>query len=77
MLGRMCGLNVVRINGMAKDVNGKWGAHGWNFITFSDGRSYCVDVTYGFNTNKQLKLWTFEEMKSNYSCDWEIIPNLQ
>jgi len=76
MLGRMCGLNVVRINGTAKGKDGQWRGHGWNFITFSDGRSYCVDVTYGFNV-KKLDLWTFQAMKPYYSCEWEIIPNLQ
>ena len=72
MLGRMCSLNVVRINGKFQGE-----PHGWNFITFSDGRSYCVDVTYGFNTKKPLKLWTFQAMKPYYSCEWSIIPNLQ
>ena len=75
MLGRMCGLNVGRIGG-TKD-NGKI-LHAWNWITFSDGKSYCVDVTLddGYNYDKWF-LSTYEDMKSNYWCEWSIIPNLQ
>lgn len=72
MLGRMSGLKVGRTFGTADG-----GGHAWNFITFSDGKSYCVDVTNGFNTKSSLYLWTFERMKNLYSCEWEIIPNLQ
>ena len=73
MLGRMCGLNVGRIAGEYKGES-----HGWNFITFADGKSYCVDVTNGFNTKSYyLFCATKERMWENYSCEWEIIPNLQ
>ncbi len=40
MLGRMCGFNVGKINGVAKEP------HTWNTIEFGDGRYYCVDVTW-------------------------------
>ena len=74
MLGRMCGLNVCRIGGI---VDGRSG-HAWNFITFSDGKSYCVDVTIDDTYNyDRWFLATYEQMKSNYSCEWSIIPNLQ
>lgn len=77
MLGLMSGLNVREIYGTAKDGDGQWGNHAWNWITFSDGKSYCIDVTNGFNTKSSIYLWTFERMKNLYSCEWEIIPNLQ
>ena len=74
MLGRMCGLNVCRIGGI---VDGRSG-HAWNFITFSDGKSYCVDVTMDDTYNyDRWFLATYEQMKSTYSCEWSIIPNLQ
>ena len=72
MLGRMCGLNVVRIDGTFKGE-----PHAWNFITFSDGKAYCVDVTGTFNSKSSMELLTFETMKPRFSCEWEIIPNLQ
>lgn len=71
MLGRMCGLNVGRIYGTYNKE-----PHVWNWITFRDGKSYCIDVTGGFNV-KKLELLTFERMKNIYTCEWEIIPNLQ
>lgn len=71
MLGRMCGLDVRMIGGSAIDKNGQWGPHQWNWITFSDGKSYCVDVTHG------IFKATYEDIKNNHLCDWEIIPNLQ
>ena len=77
MLGLMSGLNVREIYGTSKGGDGQWGNHAWNWITFSDGKSYCIDVTNGFNTKSSLYLWTFERMKNLYSCEWEIIPNLQ
>ena len=72
MLGRMCGLDVVRIGGTFQGES-----HAWNFITFSDGKTYCVDVTGTFNSKSSMELLTFETMKPRYSCEWEIIPNLQ
>lgn len=73
MLGRMCGLNVCRIEGSYQGET-----HVWNFITFSDDKSYCVDVTNGFNTKSDyLFCATRERMEKTHSCDWEIIPNLQ
>ena len=78
MLGLMCELNVREIYGTAKGGDGKWGNHAWNFITFSDGKSYCIDVTNGFNTKgTYLFCATKERMEKTHSCDWEIIPNLQ
>ena len=71
MLGRMCNLQVGRINGTAIDGYGQWGGHGWNWITFSDGKSYCIDVTHG------IFKATYEDIKNNHRCEWEIIPNLQ
>ena len=66
MLGLMSGLNVRRIGGKIEGDG-----HVWNTITYSDGKTYCVDVAFGrFNL-------TYEHMKANYSCEWEIIPNLQ
>ena len=76
MLGLMCGLNVREVYGTAKGKDGQWGEHAWNFITFSNGKSYCIDVTNGFNV-KKVDFWTFEAMKPYYSCEWSIIPNLQ
>lgn len=77
MLGRMCGLNVSRIGGTIK-INGKTVKHGWNTITFDDGKSYCVDVTNGANT-KNLYLFNapLEVMKTTHRCDWNVIPNFQ
>lgn len=66
MLGRMSGLNVRRIGGEADGIG-----HAWNIITFYNGKTYCIDVTCG------LFKATYEDMKNNYKCDWEIIPNLQ
>jgi len=73
MLGRMCGLKVGRIGGQAD-----FGDHAWNWITFADGKSYCVDVTLDdTNSSHEYFLATFEVMKRHHSCEWEIIPNLQ
>ena len=66
MLGRMAGLNVRRIGGKIEGDG-----HVWNTITYSDGKTYCVDVAYcRFNL-------TLENMRSKYSCQWEAITNLQ
>ena len=74
MLGRMCNLNVGRIFGF---VDGG-GLHGWNWITFSDGKTYCVDVTIDNTYNsREWFLAPLEVMKRHHSCEWEIIPNLQ
>lgn len=77
MLGRMCGLNVSRIGGYIKE-NGKSIRHGWNTITFEDGKTYCVDVTNGVNA-KNLYLFNapLKVMKNTHRCDWKLIPNLQ
>ena len=71
MLGRMCNLDVRRIYGTAKGSDGQWGGHAWNWITFSNGKSYCVDVTHG------IFKATYEDIKNNHWCDWSVIPNLQ
>lgn len=73
MLGRMCGFNVGRINGVA---NG--GAHAWNTITFEDGETYFVDVTWDDQLNSHT--WfnaPLEVMQKTHSCDWKMIFNLQ
>lgn len=77
MLGRMCGLNVNRIGGYIKE-NGKPIKHGWNTITFDDGKSYCVDMTNGVST-KNLHLFNapFKVMKTTHRCNWDLIPNFQ
>ena len=73
MLGRMCGLNVGKIGGVADGDR-----HAWNWITFNDGKSYCIDVTNGVNSKeKYLFCATKERIEKTHSCDWEIIPNLQ
>ncbi|MBQ7628987.1 MAG: hypothetical protein IJS81_02045 [Selenomonadaceae bacterium] len=74
MLGRMSGLKVGRIHGTLDGTS-----HAWNWITFSDGKTYCVDVTNGFNTKTQyLFLATRERIeKAGWWCEWSIIPNLQ
>ena len=75
MLGRMCGLNVRRIGGYINKDNGK---HGWNIITFNDGRSYCVDVTNDDINNTNLFFCAGKDtMQQYFTCDWSIIPNLQ
>ncbi|MBQ3443685.1 MAG: hypothetical protein IJG33_10620 [Selenomonadaceae bacterium] len=66
MLGRMCGLNVRKING-TRDRS----AHMWNWITFKDGKSYFVDVGYRYF------LKTKAQMEKNYWCKWDVVPNLQ
>ena len=74
MLGRMCGLNVRKIGGRLN----KNDVHAWNWITFVDGKSYCVDVTVDdTNNSHEYFLATYETMKQNHECDWSIIPNLQ
>lgn len=77
MLGRMCGLNVGRIGGYIKE-NGKPVRHGWNTITFDDGKTYCVDVTNG-SSMKNLYLFNapLKIMKNTHRCNWDLIPNLQ
>ena len=77
MLGRMCGLNVSRIGGYIKE-NGKPIRHGWNTITFDDGKTYCVDVTNGVN-EKNLYLFNapLKIMKNTHRSNWDLIPNLQ
>ena len=77
MLGRMCGLNVSRIGGTVKE-NGKPEKHGWNTITFGDGKAYCVDVTNG-SSMKNLYLFNapLKIMKNTHRCNWSLIPNLQ
>lgn len=66
MLGRMCGLNVRKING-TRDGS----AHMWNWITFKDGKSYFVDVGYRYFVK------TRAQMEKNYWCKWDVVPNLQ
>ncbi|MBR6713536.1 MAG: transglutaminase domain-containing protein [Selenomonadaceae bacterium] len=73
MLGRMCGLNVGRIFGTD---NG--GGHAWNWITFNNGKSYCIDVVNGFNTKgTYIFCANKERMEKTYWCNWDIIPNMQ
>lgn len=74
MLGRMSGLKVGRIHGT---LNGT--PHAWNWLTFSDGKTYCVDVTNGFNTKTPYLFCATKERMEQVGdrCDWSIIPNLQ
>ena len=74
MLGRMSGLKVGRIHGT---LNGT--PHAWNWITFSDGNTYCVDVTNAFNTKTPYLFCAPKERMEQVGdrCDWSIIPNLQ
>ena len=73
MLGLMSRLNVCRIGGYFNKE-----PHVWNWIMFSDGKSYCVDVTNGYITKSDyLFCATKERMEKTHSCEWEIIPNLQ
>ena len=88
MLGRMSGLNVGRILGdFAKH------GHVWNWITFEDGKSYCIDVTTDFVSKNEVLFCATREImeniyvdkidgkkydgKADYWCEWSIIPNMQ
>ena len=74
MLGRVAGLNVRKIGG---HIN-KNDIHAWKFITFADGKSYCVDGTIDDTNNfHKYFLATYETMKQNHECDWSVISNLQ
>ena len=78
MLGRMCGFNVVRIQGIG---DGK--SHVWNTITFDDGKTYCVDVTFDDrNFFGKLNSYAYfnaplEVMEGTHSYPWDLIPSLQ
>ena len=74
MLGRMACLEVGRIDG-----TNNVGGHAWNWITFNNGKSYCVDVTNGFFTKSEYLFCSTKERmeKAGWWCNWEIIPNLQ
>lgn len=78
MLGRMCGFNVVRIQGIG---DGK--SHVWNTITFDDGKTYCVDVTFDDrNFFSKLNSYAYfnaplEVMEGTHSYQWDLIPSLQ
>lgn len=78
MLGRMCGFNVVRVQGIG---DGK--AHVWNTITFDDGKTYCVDVTFDDrNFFGKLNSYAYfnaplEVMEGTHSYQWDLIPSLQ
>ena len=75
MLGVMRGLNVSRIGGR---INNNNGLHAWNTITFSDGRTYFVDVTNDDKNNDHFFFCAGKETMQQYlTCDWSIIPNLQ
>lgn len=84
MLGRMLGLNVGRISGTANNE-----PHQWNTITYSDGKTYFVDVTWDDQTltytNREHKGDSFfyfnapvEIMQVTHSWDWSSAPeNIQ
>ena len=75
MLGRMAGLKVGRIGGT---INTGTTGHAWNWITFSNGKSYCIDVTLDNTYNSHdWFLKTKSQMEKTHWCYWEIIPNLQ
>ena len=77
MLGRMCGLNVGRLVGEAGG-----GGHIWNTMTFEDGKTYCVDVTWGDNAFGELNSYIYfnapvEIMQETHKWDWSSAPALQ
>lgn len=75
MLGRMAGLKVGRITG---NTGNRTTGHAWNWITFADGKSYCVDVTLDDTyISTEWFLADFEVMKRHHTCEWSVIPNLQ
>lgn len=75
MLGRMSGLEISRIGGR---INKNNGLHGWNTITFRDGRTYFVDVTNDHINNTNVFFCAGREtIQQHFTCDWSIIPNLQ
>lgn len=78
MLGRMAGLNVGRMFG---SINYGETPHIWNTITFSDGRTYFVDVTQDYVESLDKHKYCIvpsQTLKNNsYWCHWEMIPNLQ
>lgn len=77
MLGRMCGLNVGRMSGQAGG-----GDHAWNTITFNDGTTYCVDVTWGDDGFGDLYSYIYfnaplEIMQVDHSWDQSLAPLIQ
>ena len=75
MLGKMCGLSVRKISARINKDNGK---HVLNTITFSNGRTYFVDVTNDDTNNTNIFFCAGRETIQKYfTCDWSIIPNLQ
>lgn len=75
MLGRMSGLEVGRIRAHINENNEN---HALNTITFSDGRTYLVDATNDDTNNTNILFCSGREtMQRYFTCEWEIIPNLQ
>ena len=77
MLGRMLGLNVGRLVGEAGG-----GGHIWNTMTFEDGKTYCVDVTWGDHGFGDLNSYIYfnapvEIMQETHKWDWSSAPALQ
>ena len=79
MLGKMMGWDVGRMIGKA---NNGW--HMWNTITFTNGRTYCVDVTWGdsdvrFANGKKYNSYIYlnapvEIMQVTHSWDYSLAP---
>ena len=84
MLGRMLGWNVGRMGGQAGGDS-----HLWNTITLKNGKTYCVDVTWGDDAikynNRERTLYSYiylnapmEIMQVTHSWDRSTEPaNLQ
>lgn len=76
MLGRMCGFNVGRMSGQAGG-----GGHAWNIITFEDGKTYCVDATWGDGDGEAHPDIYFnapvEIMQVTHSWDASLYPPIQ
>ena len=71
MLGRMCGLDVMRISGKVLNKYGEWEGHQWNVITFDNGNTYYhVDVS-SYNENNPRKYFnaTIETISDAIRCD--------
>ena len=77
MLGRMLDWDVGRMVGEAGG-----GGHIWNTITFADGKTYCVDATWGDHGFGDLNSYIYfnapvEIMQETHKWDWSSSQALQ
>lgn len=82
MLGRMCGLNVGKMGGQAGG-----GFHMWNTITYKDGKTYFIDLTWSDGRiqyeGKSYPLLIYFNAPAEimqYTHQWDLAlapPNLQ